>query len=156
MIQIQFPGRIFFIIVKTKAIRSINFVLHSRNTSRYGNINIRVLGARIWNSLPENIKSTDSVYKLKNFLKGWYVCKCYLYIAELCHLRSHVIFPIHIKIYKNTISLYHYAQIFLAEWKKRRVMGGLSDLIRFLETVYVFLFFTCILFWNFTFVYYQF
>ena len=61
-----------------KSHKKHNLHVHSRNTSRYGNNNFRVLGAHIWNSLPENIKSTDSVYKLKNFLKGWYGCKCYL------------------------------------------------------------------------------
>ena len=35
----------------------------------------------IWNSLPEKIKSTDSIYELKNFLKGWYGCRCYLCVG---------------------------------------------------------------------------
>ena len=48
---------------------------------RYGKNSLRVLGAHIWNSLPENIKCTDSVYELKNFLKGWYGCNCYLCIV---------------------------------------------------------------------------
>ena len=63
---------------QNKSHKKHNLHVHSRNTSRYGNKCLRVLGAHIWNSLPENIKSTDSVYKLKNFLKGWYGCKCYL------------------------------------------------------------------------------
>ena len=58
-----------------------NFHVHSCNTSRYGNNSLRVLGAHIWNSLPENIKSADSFYEIKNFLKGWYGCKCYLCIG---------------------------------------------------------------------------
>ena len=29
-----------------------------------------IAGAHIWNCLPENIKSTDSIHELKNFLKG--------------------------------------------------------------------------------------
>ena len=49
---------------------------HSRNMSRYGNNSLLVLGAHIWHSLPENIKSADSIYELRNFLKGWYGCKC--------------------------------------------------------------------------------
>ena len=58
-----------------------NLHVHSRNTSRYGNNSLCVLGAHIWNSLPENIKSTDSVYKRKNSLKEWYGCECYLCVA---------------------------------------------------------------------------
>ena len=39
------------------------------------------VGAHISNSLPGNIKSTDSIYELKNFLKRGYGCKCYLCIG---------------------------------------------------------------------------
>ena len=55
--------------------------VHSHSMSRYGNNSFCVLGAHIWNSLPENIKPTDSICKPKNFLKGWYGCKCYLCIS---------------------------------------------------------------------------
>ena len=54
---------------QNKSHKKHNLHVHSRNTSRYGNNSLRVLGAHIWNSLPENIKCTDSVYELKNFLK---------------------------------------------------------------------------------------
>ena len=46
-----------------------------------GNNSLRVLGAHIWNSLTENIKSTNSIYELKNLLERWYGCKCYLCIS---------------------------------------------------------------------------
>ena len=62
---------------QNKSHKKHNLHVHSRNTSRYGS-SLRVLGAHIWNSLLENIKCKDSVYELKNFLKGWYGCKCYL------------------------------------------------------------------------------
>ena len=61
---------------QNKSHKKHNLHVLSRNTSRYGN-SLPVLGAYIWNSLPENIKSTDSVYELKNFLKGCYACKCH-------------------------------------------------------------------------------
>ena len=61
---------------QNKSHKKHNLHVHSRNTWRYGN-SVRVVGAYIWNSLPENIKSTDSFYELKNFLKGWYGCKCH-------------------------------------------------------------------------------
>ena len=54
---------------QSKSHNEHNLHVHSRNTSRYGNNSLRILGAHIWNPLQENIKSTDSVYKLKNFLK---------------------------------------------------------------------------------------
>ena len=41
----------------------------------------RLLGAHIWNYLPENEKSIDSVHERKKFYKGWYGCKCYLCIG---------------------------------------------------------------------------
>ena len=58
-----------------------NLHVHNRNTSRYGNNSLRVLGAHIWNSLPENIKFADSIYELKIFLKEWYGCKYYLCLS---------------------------------------------------------------------------
>ena len=66
---------------QNKSHKKHNLHVHSRNTSRYRNNSLRVVGAHIWNSLPENIKSTGSVYELKTFLKGWYCCKCYLCIG---------------------------------------------------------------------------
>ena len=53
---------------QSKSPKKHNLHVHSRNTSRYGNNSLRVLGAHIWNSLPENIKSADSIYELRNFL----------------------------------------------------------------------------------------
>ena len=70
-----------FYYCQSKSHKKHNLHVHSHNTSRYGNNSLRVLGGHIWNSLPENMKCTDSVYELKNFLKGWYGCKCYLCIA---------------------------------------------------------------------------
>ena len=66
---------------QNKSHKKHNLHVHSRNTSRYGNNSFRVLGAHIWDSLPENVKCTDSINELKNFLKGWYVCKWYLRIV---------------------------------------------------------------------------
>ena len=63
-----------------------NLHVHSCNMSRYGNNSLCVIGAHIWNSLPENIKSTDSVKERKNSLKEWYACECYL-----CVVFNHVI-----------------------------------------------------------------
>ena len=65
---------------QNKSHKKHNLYVPSRNTSRYGNSGLRALGAHIWNSLVENMKCADSVYELKNFLKGWYGCNYYLCI----------------------------------------------------------------------------
>ena len=61
---------------QNKSHKKHNLHVHSRNTSRYGNNSLSVLGDHIWNSFSENINCADSVYELKDFLKGWYGCKC--------------------------------------------------------------------------------
>ena len=66
---------------QNKSYKKHNLDVHSRNTLTHGNTSLCVLDTYIWNSLPENIKCTDSVYELKKLLKGWYVCKCYLCIV---------------------------------------------------------------------------
>ena len=43
---------------QNKSHKKHNLHVHSRNN------NLRVLGAHTWNSLPENIKPTDSIYEL--------------------------------------------------------------------------------------------
>ena len=57
-----------------------NIFVHSRNTSSYGDESLRALGPHIWNSLPESIKSTTSLFVLKKFIKNWFgpKCKCKL------------------------------------------------------------------------------
>ena len=54
--------------------------VHSRNTSTYGDKSLRALGPHTWNSLPENIKSTASLFVFKEFIKNWFgpKCKCKL------------------------------------------------------------------------------
>ena len=42
--------------------------VHSRNTASFGDKSLRALGPHVWNSLPENIKSTDILF-LKILLK---------------------------------------------------------------------------------------
>ena len=60
--------------------KKYNLYVHNRKTSKYGDKSLRVLGAHIWNSLPNNIKSTTSIYKFKDFIKVWFgpQCKCNL------------------------------------------------------------------------------
>ena len=53
--------------------------VHSRNTTKYGNHSLRVLGPRIWNSLPEEIKKLSLLNAFKNYIKSWcgQKSKCY-------------------------------------------------------------------------------
>ena len=64
------PGfmKYIFHYCQNKSHKKHNLYVHSRNTSRYGNSGLCALGAHIWNSLAENIKFTDLVYELQNFL----------------------------------------------------------------------------------------
>ena len=93
-----------------------NHNVHSRNTSRYGYNSLRVLGAHIWNRLPENIKCTDSAHKPKNPLKGWH----------------------HRKRHPRITTRRHPPQQNTQREGNGRAVGGPPDLIRFLETVFFF------------------
>ena len=41
--------------------KEYNFNVHSRNTSKYGDKSLRLLGAHIWNSLPDSGKHETSM-----------------------------------------------------------------------------------------------
>ena len=57
-----------------------NIFVHFQNTTRFGSNSLRAVGAHLWNSFPENIKSTTSLFKFKEFIKTWPepACKCNL------------------------------------------------------------------------------
>ena len=59
--------------------KKYDLVVHSRNTKKYGNHSLRVLGPHIWNSLPEE-KKVSSLNAFKNYIKSWcgQKSKCYL------------------------------------------------------------------------------
>ena len=56
--------------------KKYDIFVHSRNTASFGDISLRALGPHVWNSLPENIKSTDTISVFKNFIKNWCGPKC--------------------------------------------------------------------------------
>ena len=56
--------------------KKYDIFVHSRNTASFGDKSLRALGPHVWNSLPENIKSTDTISVFKNFIKNWYGPKC--------------------------------------------------------------------------------
>ena len=49
--------------------RKYDIFVCSRNTSSFGDNSLRALGPHIWNSLPESIKSTDSISVFKSFIQ---------------------------------------------------------------------------------------
>ena len=51
--------------------RKNTLYVHSRNTVKFGNKSVKLHGAYIWNSVPENIISTKSPDKVKDFMKKW-------------------------------------------------------------------------------------
>ena len=56
--------------------RKYDIFVYSRNTSSFGDKSLRALGPHIWNSLPESIKSTDSISIFKSFIKNCSGPKC--------------------------------------------------------------------------------
>lgn len=61
--------------------KKYNSYVHNRNTSKYGNKSLRVLGVHIWNPLTDNIKYETSMNIFKGYIKTWFgpKCKCYLF-----------------------------------------------------------------------------
>ena len=56
--------------------KKYDIFVRSRNTASFGDKSLRALGPHVWNSLPENIKSTDTISVFKNFIKNWCGPKC--------------------------------------------------------------------------------
>ena len=49
--------------------KKYDLFVHSRNTTKYGNHSLRVLGPHFWNSLPEEIKKLSSLNAIKNYIR---------------------------------------------------------------------------------------
>ena len=94
--------------------KKYNLQVHKHNTSSYGNKNLHILGTYMWNSFPEDIKSTTSIYKFKEFMKGWYGCKCYLCFNWPTSCRLHHIFSTPYNI--STCAYFIYAHNYLTFW----------------------------------------
>ena len=55
-------------IQNTSSVRNYNnLIVHAHRTATYGDKSLKTLGPKIWNSLPENIKSLQSFSKFKSF-----------------------------------------------------------------------------------------
>ena len=57
-------------------VRSNNLIVKSRNSATYGDKRLMAIGAKIWNALPEKIKSETSYKKFKEYIDLWFGPKC--------------------------------------------------------------------------------
>ena len=57
-------------------VRPNNIVVKSHNSATYGDKSLMTLGPKIWNALPENIKSETSYKKFKEYIDLWFGPKC--------------------------------------------------------------------------------
>ena len=76
--------------------KKYDLLVHSHNTTKYGNHSLRFLGPHIWNSIPEEIKKPSSLNSFKNCIKGWcsqkskcYLCQTYCTPALLDQQQKH-------------------------------------------------------------------
>ena len=58
--------------------QSSNLIVQSQSSKKYGTDTLRSLGPKIWNSLPNDIRSSNSLYSFKKLIKAWSgpQCKC--------------------------------------------------------------------------------
>ena len=57
-------------------VRCNNIVVKSHNSDTYGDKSLMTLGSKIWNVLPEKIKSEISYKKFKEYIDLWFGPKC--------------------------------------------------------------------------------
>ena len=65
-------------------VRPNNIIVKSHNSQlkvTYGNKSLMTLGPKIWNALPENIKSETSYKKFKEYIDLWFGpnCRCNIF-----------------------------------------------------------------------------
>ena len=58
-------------------VRPNDIIVKPRNTATFGDKSLMALGPKIWNSLPENIKSENSYGRFKEYINTWFGPKCY-------------------------------------------------------------------------------
>ena len=68
-----------------------NFMREKVNSIHYGTGSLRILGPKLWDHLPSEIKSAQSLLLFKSKIKKWSVqnCLCRLcktYVPNLCFL----------------------------------------------------------------------
>ena len=66
--------------------RPRNIVIKSHNPATYGDKSLITIGPKIWNALPEKIKSETSYKKVKEYIDLWFGPKCRCNICKsLCN-----------------------------------------------------------------------
>ena len=61
---------------ENEKVRPNSIVVKSHNSATYGDKSLMTLGPKIWNALPENIKSETSYKKFKEYIDLWFEPKC--------------------------------------------------------------------------------
>ena len=65
---------------KTKvnpSVRPNDIMLNTHNTASYGDKSLTVLDPKIWNSVPENVKSECNYRRFKEYINTWFDPKCF-------------------------------------------------------------------------------
>ena len=57
-------------------VRPNDIVVKSHNSPTYGDKSLMILGAKIWNALPEKIKCQTSYKKFQEYIDLWFGPKC--------------------------------------------------------------------------------
>ena len=66
-------------------VRPNNIVVKRHNSATYGDKSLMALGPKIWNALPEKIKSELSYKKFKEYTDLWFEPKCRCNIYKSLH-----------------------------------------------------------------------
>ena len=66
------------IFIKNTRSESNKLYVQSHKAKTYGEKSLRILGPKIWNALPDNIKNSTSLAIFKNLIKTWAgpICTC--------------------------------------------------------------------------------
>ena len=57
-------------------VRPNNILVKARKSATFGDKNLAILGPKIWNALPQNIKAENSYVKFKEYIATWFGPKC--------------------------------------------------------------------------------
>ena len=57
-------------------VRPFDITVSTHNTATFGDKSLMTLGPKIWNALPEKVKSETYFIKFKEYIKSWSGPKC--------------------------------------------------------------------------------
>ena len=65
-------------VFQKSVVRPNNILVKKNLSAKYGDKSLRSLGPKIWNQLPQNVKSEISFKKFKEYINQWFgpICKC--------------------------------------------------------------------------------